>query len=203
MHGVPFLAPCPPLSPPAFLLRPPPALRQPAALRRLDARLLAALHARGAHPRATAAVRALSRAGEHGALWLAAGLAAAAVDRPRRSAWLRGTALTAAAQVTSVGIKHLVRRPRPTAVQARVPVLAGHSFPSSHAASSAAAAVAAGALLPAAGLAAAPVAAAMCLSRVVAGVHYPTDVAAGVLLGAAVGGLGARGLREPRGRRRG
>ncbi|MFE5212088.1 phosphatase PAP2 family protein [Streptomyces sp. NPDC056600] len=201
MHGVPFLAPCPPLSPPAFLLRPP-ALRQPPALRRLDARLLTALHARGAHPRATTAVRALSTAGEHGALWLAAGLAAAAVDRPRRSAWLRGTALTAAAQAASVGVKRLVRRPRPTAVQARVPVLANHSFPSSHAASSAAAAVAAGVLLPAAGAVAAPVAVAMCLSRVVAGVHYPSDVAAGVLLGAAVGGLGARGPRGPRGRGR-
>ncbi len=102
-----------------------------------------------------------------------------------------------------MGVKRLVRRPRPTAVQARVPVLANHSFPSSHAASSAAAAVAAGVLLPAAGAVAAPVAVAMCLSRVVAGVHYPSDVAAGALLGAAVTGLGARGLRGPRGRRRG
>ncbi|MDH6225416.1 phosphatase PAP2 family protein [Streptomyces sp. MJP52] len=191
MHGVSFLT----LSPPA--LRPPRVVR---AVRRLDARLLTALHARGDDPRAAAAARALSRAGEHGALWLAAGLAAAAVDRSRRPAWLRGTALTAAAHLAGVGAKHLVRRPRPTAVRARVAVLGPHSFPSAHAASSAAAAVAAAALLPAAGALAVPAAAAMCLSRVVAGVHHPSDVAAGALLGAAAAGLGMRG---PRGRRRG
>ncbi|MGW0602955.1 phosphatase PAP2 family protein [Streptomyces sp. NPDC002640] len=196
MHGVPLLAaPAPALVTPG----PPSAPLRPAhAARRLDARLLAALHARGDDPRTAAAARALSRAGEHGALWLAAGLAAAAADRTRRSAWLRGTALTAAAHLASVGVKQLVRRPRPTAVRARVPVLAPHSFPSSHAASSAAAAVAAGVLLPAAGAVAAPVAVAMCLSRVVAGVHYPSDVAAGAALGAVAAGLGARGLRRRR-----
>ncbi|MBT2445103.1 phosphatase PAP2 family protein, partial [Streptomyces sp. ISL-36] len=39
-----------------------------------------------------------------------------------------------------------------------------------------------------------PVAAAMCASRLVVGVHYPTDVAAGALLGAATAGLGRRWL---------
>jgi undecaprenyl-diphosphatase len=37
-----------------------------------------------------------------------------------------------------------------------------------------------------------PLAAAMCLSRLVVGVHYPTDVAVGAALGAAAAGLGAR-----------
>ncbi|MFG3504536.1 phosphatase PAP2 family protein [Streptomyces sp. NPDC047821] len=64
------------------------------------------------------------------------------------------------------------------------PVVGRYSFPSSHAASAAAAAVAFGAVRPGARWVGVPVAAAMCVSRLVLGVHYPTDVAAGALLGA-------------------
>ncbi|KOG86324.1 membrane protein, partial [Streptomyces varsoviensis] len=39
----------------------------------LDLRMLAAVRDRAADPRVAAAARALSRGGEHGALWLAAG----------------------------------------------------------------------------------------------------------------------------------
>ncbi|WP_159057461.1 phosphatase PAP2 family protein, partial [Streptomyces scabiei] len=48
-------------------------------------------------------------------------------------------------------------------------------------------------------LLAAPLAAAMCLSRLVAGVHYPSDVAAGVALGALTARLGARWVVHGRG----
>ncbi|MGW7262452.1 phosphatase PAP2 family protein [Streptomyces sp. NPDC054842] len=155
----------------------------------MDRRLLSAIHRCGTDPRVAAAARALSWAGEHGALWLAAGLAGAAADRERRGAWLRGTALTATAHLTSMGVKRLVRRPRPGHVEPLVRTAGRHSFPSSHATSAAAAAVAYGALgahlVP-------PLAAAMCLSRLVVGVHYPSDVAAGAALGALTARLGAR-----------
>ncbi|NGO14195.1 phosphatase PAP2 family protein [Streptomyces sp. HC44] len=155
----------------------------------MDHRLLSALHGCGADPRVAAAARALSWAGEHGALWLAAGLAGAAVDRERRGPWLRGTALTAGAHLASMGVKRLVRRPRPEHVEALVRTVGRHSFPSSHATSAAAAAVAYGALgarvVP-------PLAAAMCVSRLVVGVHYPSDVAAGAALGALTARLGSR-----------
>ncbi|MEW2165348.1 phosphatase PAP2 family protein [Streptomyces sp. NPDC007084] len=155
----------------------------------MDRRLLSMFHACGTDPRVAAAARALSWSGEHGALWLAAGLTGAAVDRDRRSAWLRATALTATAHLASMGVKRVVRRPRPTHVTPRVSTAGRHSFPSSHAASAAAAAVAYGAL---GASVAVPLAAAMCLSRLVVGVHYPTDVAAGAALGAAAAKLGAR-----------
>ncbi|GHA14705.1 membrane protein [Streptomyces tauricus] len=162
----------------------------------LDHRILTALHARGTGPRVAAAARTLSLAGEHGALWLAAGLAGAATDRERRGAWLRGTALTAGAHLASMGVKRLVRRPRPGHVEPLVRTAGRHSFPSSHATSAVAAAVAFGALgarvVPA-------LAAAMCVSRVVVGVHYPSDVAAGAALGAVTARLGARwmtGVRD-------
>ncbi|MET9719492.1 phosphatase PAP2 family protein [Streptomyces rochei] len=161
----------------------------------MDHRIVTALRACGTDPRVAGAARALSWAGEHGALWLAGGLAAAAADGPRRGAWLRGTALTAGAHLVSMGVKRVVRRPRPTHVTPLVRTAGRHSFPSSHATSAAAAAVAFGAL----GVRAAwPLAAAVCVSRLVVGVHYPSDVAAGAALGALTAGLGADWMRGGR-----
>ncbi|MFC7897837.1 phosphatase PAP2 family protein [Streptomyces sp. NPDC057381] len=161
----------------------------------MDHRIVTALRACGTDPRVAGAARALSWAGEHGALWLAAGLAGAAVDGPRRRAWLRGTALTAGAHVVSMGVKRVVRRPRPAHVVPLVSTAGRHSFPSSHATSAAAAAVAFGAL----GVHAVwPLAAAVCASRLVVGVHYPSDVAAGAVLGALTARLGADWMRGGR-----
>lgn len=155
----------------------------------MDRQILSAFRAYGGDPRVARPARALSRAGEHGALWLAAGLAGAAVDGARRRAWLRGTALTAGAHVVSMGVKRVVRRPRPAHVEPLVRTAGRHSFPSSHASSAAAAAVAYGTL---GAHVIAPLAAAMCLSRLVVGVHYPSDVAAGAALGALTARLGSR-----------
>ncbi|WP_073492652.1 phosphatase PAP2 family protein [Actinacidiphila paucisporea] len=158
---------------------------------RLDLRLVGLLRDCGGDPRIANAVRVLGRTGEHGAVWIAAGAAGALGDSERRRAWVRATAVVAAAHVASMGIKRLVRRPRPR-IPGAAPLVrtAGrHSFPSSHATSSAAAVVAFGALLP--GAATVPVlAAAICVSRLVAGVHYPSDVACGALLGAAAARMG-------------
>ncbi|MGW4953476.1 phosphatase PAP2 family protein [Streptomyces parvulus] len=158
----------------------------------MDHRIVTVLSACGTDPRVAGAARAVSWAGEHGALWLAAGLAGAAVDRGRRGAWLRGTALTAGAHLVSMAVKRVVRRPRPAHVVPLVRTAGRHSFPSSHATSAAAAAVAFGALgVPAVR----PLAAAVCASRLVAGVHYPSDVAAGAALGALTARLGAGWMR--------
>jgi undecaprenyl-diphosphatase len=158
----------------------------------MDHRIVSALRACGTDPRVAGAARALSWAGEHAALWLAAGLAGAAVDGRRRGAWLRGAALTAGAHLVSMGVKRVVRRPRPAHVEPLVRTVGRHSFPSSHATSAAAAAVAFGAL---GARAVPPLAAAVCVSRLVAGVHYPSDVAAGAALGALTARLGARWMR--------
>ncbi|MEU8954068.1 phosphatase PAP2 family protein [Streptomyces sp. NPDC048518] len=160
----------------------------------MDHRLLSALRDCGTDPRVASAARALSRTGEHGALWIVAGLAGAAVDRERRGAWLRGTALTAAAHLASMGVKRIVRRPRPGdhhGVRPLVRTVGRHSFPSSHATSAAAATVAYGALRPVGARLVPPLAAAMCVSRMVVGVHYPSDIAAGAALGALTARAGA------------
>ncbi|MFE2132113.1 phosphatase PAP2 family protein, partial [Streptomyces sp. NPDC059466] len=44
-----------------------------------------------------------------------------------------------------------------------------------------------------------PLAAAMCVSRLVAGVHYPSDVVAGVVLGALTAWLGVQGTETGHG----
>ncbi|WP_346089056.1 phosphatase PAP2 family protein [Streptomyces erythrogriseus] len=164
-------------------------LFRPRGLHGVDHRIVSALRACGSDPRVAGAARALSWAGEHGAVWVAAGLAGAVVDRPRRGAWLRGTALTAGAHAASSVVKRVVRRPRPAHVEPLVGTVGRHSFPSSHAASAAAAALAFGTV---GARAVPPLAAAVCVSRLVAGVHYPSDVAAGAALGALTARLGAR-----------
>jgi membrane-associated phospholipid phosphatase len=88
-------------------------------------------------------------------------------------------------------VKQAVRRARPVLEEelpALTPVLSGRSYPSAHASTSFAGARA----LAAAGLPGPPlriVAVAMALSRPYLGVHYPSDVVAGALLGNSVARL--------------
>jgi decaprenylphosphoryl-5-phosphoribose phosphatase len=135
-------------------------------------------------------VRRYSTLGEHASVWLLGGLAAAAVDAPRRRRWLRATATVGAAYCTSTAIKLAIGRRRP--VVEDLPHLmatpTGLSFPSSHATSSFAAARAFGALIPGPPLQVAALA--MGISRLYLGVHYPSDVAAGAALGTAIGSFG-------------
>jgi membrane-associated phospholipid phosphatase len=146
------------------------------------------------------AARGLSFFGEHSAGWFAIGLAGAAVDRDRRRDWLVASAGVVGAHAASIVIKRVVRRPRPA--DGSVRVLVGTpsrlSFPSSHATSTTAAAVLFSGLtghrlVP---LLVPP----MLVSRLVLGVHYPSDVLAGSVLGAAAGALLRRrlsGARKP------
>nr|WP_166666013.1 MULTISPECIES: phosphatase PAP2 family protein [Pseudonocardia] len=138
--------------------------------------------------------RGMSLFGEHAAGWLAIGVTGAVLDRPRRREWLGSAAAVAFAHGASIGVKRVVRRRRPDHPSVRVLVGTPSrlSFPSSHATSTTAAAVLYGGLLGGRSRAAAAATVGlMALSRLVLGVHYPTDVATGTALGAAVA-TGAR-----------
>ena len=142
------------------------------------------------------AARGLSLFGEHAGGWFALGLVGAAVDRDRRRDWLTGAAGVVAAHAASIAVKRVVRRPRPTdeTVEVLVKTPSKLSFPSSHATSTTAAAVVYSGLT---GRNLVPVLVPpMLVSRLVLGVHYPSDVLAGATLGAVVGGIVRRVLRK-------
>lgn len=142
------------------------------------------------------AARGLSLFGEHAAGWLLAGAIGAAVDRGRRADWLVAGAGVAFAHGLSIGVKRVVRRPRPLddSVRTLVKTPSALSFPSSHASSTTAAAMLYGGLT---GRRLTPVLVPpMLVSRLVLGVHYPTDVLAGTALGAAVSVTVRRLLRR-------
>lgn len=142
-------------------------------------------------PTTIARVHAFSRAGEHAACWLALGTAGAVVDGERRELWLRGLAAVGTAYVANTALKQVFRRKRPIfdGLPALISTPTKLSFPSAHASSSFAAAAVFAPLVGPAGPPLRATAGAMALSRVYLGVHYPTDIVAGALLGTTVGTL--------------
>ncbi len=141
------------------------------------------------------ALVAVTRAANYSRLWLlVAGALALCGGRAGRTAAGRGlVAIAIAAAVANGPAKLLVRRRRPFSPShptlIRTP--RSTSFPSGHSAAAFAFATAACAELPVLAPALVPLAGAVAYSRVYTGVHYPSDVAAGVGIGIGSGLLAA------------
>jgi membrane-associated phospholipid phosphatase len=153
-----------------------------------DVRLLRAMRTRGHTPGLEAAAVALGKTGNHGLIWVVLGVLLALIDPSRREEWLICAVLGPVAICLNYGIKLVVRRPRP--VLEGLPPLGGApsslSFPSAHALSSFAVATAMFRVDPAtAGTFA--LALALSLGRPYLGMHYPSDVLVGAILGMVLG----------------
>lgn len=156
------------------------------------AALVAVQSALADRPGALTAARGLSHFGEHSLGWVAVATLGALLMPGRRRDWLLAGAGAFAAHAAAVLVKRLVRRERPhhPSVAVNVGTPSRLSFPSAHATSTTAAAILMGRItgLPLPAVLVPP----MALSRILLGVHYPSDVAFGVALGAAVAGIAGR-----------
>ncbi len=168
----------------------------------LDVGLFHLTNAVWTNPLLDTLMSALSQIGNLGAVWLVllSGIAAFG-GKPGRRIALAGLVALAIGFVSSAVIKEITMRPRPFAVLPDVRVLVGapHSYalPSGHTTSAFGAAsgvlLAAKRLLgrvPVWGWGMLALAAAIAYSRLYVGVHWPTDAAAGIVLGMASGRAG-------------
>lgn len=153
----------------------------------LDGQLLTAiqgLHVSWLDP----VVSCYTRLGDAGLLWIALSLAMLFHKSTRRAGFLALCAMALGLLATNITIKPLISRPRPWLDWPIVPLVTEKdpdSFPSGHTCAAFAAGMTWLRVLPRKweGIAAVIAAVCMGLSRLYVGVHYPTDVLAGAIVG--------------------
>jgi membrane-associated phospholipid phosphatase len=160
-------------------------------LNRLDTAVYAAI-ARTPTPGLDQALGRLSRAADFSKLWLASASALAAFggEQGRRAAGNGIASLALTSAIVNAVLKPLWGRRRPERVKHRVPFARRvrmpktRSFPSGHAASGFAFATGVASAAPVPGGLLTALAALVAYSRVHTGVHHPSDVVAGAVIGA-------------------
>lgn len=160
-------------------------------MKNADLKLLRVMRTRGHHPAVEKAAQVIAKSGDNGYLWIVIGTAGVIFDSRRRRQWLTSGLIGPIAIVVNFGVKLIFKRPRP--VLEDLPPLGGApsslSFPSAHATASFASATAISRIAPELRYAAFTAAVLMALTRPYLGMHYPSDVLAGVALGTTVGAL--------------
>jgi undecaprenyl-diphosphatase len=130
-----------------------------------------------------------SALGAAGFIWWIAALISMVFPNKRAAAWRLLLALAFAWTINEFILKPLVDRARPFEVDTSITIIDARpttaAFPSGHAAMAAAGAVAGSRMIPGSAWAWWPFALVVAVSRVYIGVHWPSDVAAGALVGLA------------------
>ena len=144
-----------------------------------------------------------SALGAGGFIWIIVGSIAGIFPANTAAMWRLWLAVAVTFVVVDDVVKPLFERPRPFQVMEIALIDArpnSESFPSGHAAMAAAGALAGVRMLPRAGWILWPLATVVSLSRVYLGVHWPTDVIAGIALGYAIAWfvLGGRRHSHPK-----
>lgn len=140
---------------------------------------------------------AVTRLGDKGLIWILISLLLLCFKKTREAGVTALLALLLCLLVVNLTLKNLIARPRPfDMIEGLIPLVErprDFSFPSGHSASSFAAAVVFLKKLPRwGGLWMLLLAALIGISRLYVGVHYPSDVLAGIALGAGLGYLSQR-----------
>jgi membrane-associated phospholipid phosphatase len=161
----------------------------PKLLGRLDQKVLVAMRTKGHNEVTEEIAGGLGTFGEWGVGWLGIGAAGAVLSTERREAWLMAGAVGPASVAINYAAKLAIGRERPLITDhpmlARAP--SKLSFPSAHSTSSMAAATALSRVKPGAKPGLVGLAILVAAGRPFLGMHYPSDVIAGVLLGRAIG----------------
>lgn len=135
----------------------------------------------------------ISSLGNNGLIWVVLGLALLAMKKTRMTGLLVLAALIVMLGINDAVLKNAVQRIRPFLVDPAIKNLVqahGYSFPSGHTASAFAAAGVLWQRSPKwCGAAALLVAVLIALSRIYLGVHYPSDVLGGALIGSGIAWL--------------
>jgi undecaprenyl-diphosphatase len=157
-------------------------------MRDLDLKLLRWMQTHGHTPAVQNIAIALGKAGNNGRVWFLLGAALAILDNSRWESWLICALLGPFAIAFNYVVKLVFRRPRPE-LEGLPPLgdaPSSFSFPSAHATSSFAVATAMVRVDPAMA-ATFVVAFALALGRPYLGMHYPSDVLGGAVLGVLLG----------------
>lgn len=134
-------------------------------------------------------VKVFTTLGNAGILWIVLAVAMLFWRPTRKAGILAGCALLLSLLFTNLGLKLLLTRPRPyTVVEGLIPLLTSgdpNSFPSGHTSAAFAAGLVWARTLPKAWMRRTAViqAVLMGLSRLYVGVHYPSDVVSGAVVG--------------------
>lgn len=133
----------------------------------------------------------LTLLGSGGAIWLLAAAIMLCTKKYRRQGVILLAGLAAGVLVGNVCLKNLIARPRPCwlddSVKLLIPIPTDYSFPSGHTLSSVVGATVLTKTNRRFDWAAIPLAAIIAFSRLYLLVHYPSDILAGAVLGAAIG----------------